>query len=222
MRFSSSKILNFHEQCHDSNQKNRIICPECKQNDFRNFNTLHTHLWRQHSVDMELYSCELCKFKTPILSRLLNTHMRIHSDERNYKCETCNKAFKNAKQLKNHRVVHNEVRLIRKCEHCDKLFYNRKHLRNHIKSVHDQRKEYKCMICDVVYSSVVACRTHMLNHTNNSKKFQCGKCSYASNDRSGFQRHSKIHDDKKTYECRFCQFRCIQSMQFKVGRRTIF
>lgn len=217
MRFSSSKVLSFHEQCHDHSQKNRIICPKCKENDFRNFNTLHTHLWRKHSVDMELYSCDLCDFKTPILSRLLNTHMRIHGTERNYKCENCDKAFKNAKQLKNHRALHNEVRVIRKCEHCDKLFYNKKYLRNHVKSVHEMLNEFKCVVCDNIFSSVVACRTHMLNHTNLSKKFQCDKCSYSTNDGSGFRRHLKIHEGTKTYECRYCPFRCIQSKQFKVS-----
>lgn len=217
MRFSSSKVLSFHEQCHDQSQKNRIICPKCQENDFRNFNTLHTHLWRKHSVDMELYSCDACDFKTPILSRLLNTHMRIHSEERNYKCENCDKAFKNAKQLKNHRALHNEVRVIRKCEQCDKMFFNKKYLRNHVKSVHEMLNEFKCMVCDNIFSSVVACRTHMLNHTNLTKKFQCEKCSYATNDGSGFRRHLKIHEGTKTYECRYCQFRCIQSKQFKVS-----
>lgn len=47
-----------------------------------NWNTLHTHLWREHNIDMELYSCPHCPFKTPILSRLKNTHLKIHSDLR--------------------------------------------------------------------------------------------------------------------------------------------
>lgn len=218
MRFNSPRVLLIHEQCHDPSQKNGIICPTCKENNFSNFNTLHTHLWRQHAIDMELYSCEACDFKTPILSRLLNTHMKIHSDERNYKCETCDKAFKNAKQLKNHRAVHNEVqRVVQKCELCDRLFTNKKYLRNHVKSVHEMLNEFKCIVCDNIFSSVVACQTHMLNHTN-SKKFQCEKCPYSTNDGSGFRRHLKVHDNTKTYECRNCPFRCIQSKQFKVSR----
>ncbi|XP_053674528.1 myeloid zinc finger 1-like [Anopheles nili] len=47
-------------------------------------------------------------FKTPILYRLNNTHMKIHSEERNFKCAICGKAFKNNKQLRNHRRWHRE------------------------------------------------------------------------------------------------------------------
>uniref|UniRef100_A0A182V6L4 C2H2-type domain-containing protein n=1 Tax=Anopheles merus TaxID=30066 RepID=A0A182V6L4_ANOME len=110
VRFRQPDRLDYHRKCHvvAPDSPNPIHCPECGSLEFRNWNTLHTHLWREHAIDMELYACHLCSFKTPVLCRLNNTHMKIHSEERNFKCAICGKAFKNNKQLRNHRRWHRE------------------------------------------------------------------------------------------------------------------
>uniref|UniRef100_A0AAG5DID4 C2H2-type domain-containing protein n=1 Tax=Anopheles atroparvus TaxID=41427 RepID=A0AAG5DID4_ANOAO len=118
-RFRQTERLEYHRKCHLpegggagtgelAGSPPAIQCPECGSLEFRNWNTLHTHLWREHGIDMELYSCQLCSFKTPVLCRLTNTHMKIHSEERNFKCAICSKAFKNNKQLRNHRRSHRD------------------------------------------------------------------------------------------------------------------
>uniref|UniRef100_A0A9I3EGZ8 C2H2-type domain-containing protein n=1 Tax=Anopheles dirus TaxID=7168 RepID=A0A9I3EGZ8_9DIPT len=108
VRFRQPDRLDYHRRCHVPGEAATIHCPECESQEFRNWNTLHTHLWREHAIDMELYACHLCSFKTPVLCRLNNTHMKIHSEERNFKCAICGKAFKNNKQLRNHRRWHRE------------------------------------------------------------------------------------------------------------------
>lgn len=219
MRFRSQEILSFHERCHDPVNKKKICCPECQVN-FKVWNTLHTHLWRQHQIDMELYSCKLCSFRTPIRSRLLNTHMKIHSDERNFKCSECEKAFKNTKQLKNHRRTHSQVVIIRKCEICDILFYSQKHLSNHIRSFHQKQDEFKCNICDSRFSSIKARETHLLNHKK-ARKYRCGDCSYKSNDINAYRRHKMTHTEAARYICKYCNFKSIQSTTYMVRRLKI-
>lgn len=219
MQFKNPDLLTFHLRCHDPGPPNRIICPECKQPssvDFRNWNTLHTHLWRLHAVDMELYSCTQCNFKTPMLSRMINTHMKIHSDERNFKCDQCEKAFKNTKQLKNHRRIHSEVVAIQQCDQCDTLFYSQKHLRNHIRSIHDKQVEYKCDICDCIFSSIKARQTHMLNHEK-ATKLKCPDCMYTSNDNNAYRRHRMTHNEKVMYHCPCCPYKSIQSTTYAVS-----
>ncbi|XP_050096657.1 uncharacterized protein LOC126578283 [Anopheles aquasalis] len=108
MRFRKLELLEYHRKCHARDAPHGTVCPECGSHEFRSWKTLHTHLWRQHTIDMELYACQLCSFKTPLLARLLKTHMLIHSDERNFKCGVCGKAFKNNKQLRNHRRSHRD------------------------------------------------------------------------------------------------------------------
>lgn len=173
-RFKSPATLEYHGRCHNGalGSAQPMICPECKSTQFSNWNCLHTHLWRTHEIDMELYCCQLCSFKTPIYSRLVNTHAKIHSEERNYKCTQCGKGFKNTKQLKNHRRLHrtqglgmakpsnNEqpgatsdaAALLHRCEDCNAVFKHRKTLREHL--CKQRNEQPQCSTCQVrLYSS---------------------------------------------------------------------
>lgn len=103
--FSSEQLLKYHKKSHSGTE---LVCPECASREFKTFNSLHTHLWRSHKINMELFACSLCDYKTPILSRLKNFHESIHSNEKNYVCNfpECGKSFKNSKQMKNHTMIH--------------------------------------------------------------------------------------------------------------------
>lgn len=41
---------------------------------------LTSHLWRAHSIDMELFACDKCDYKTNSLSKLNSIHKLIHSN----------------------------------------------------------------------------------------------------------------------------------------------
>lgn len=186
-----------------------------------NWNTLHTHLWRAHNIDMELYSCPHCSFKTPILSRLKSTHMKIHSDNRDFKCDYCPKAFKNARQMKNHRRIHTRSTppTISQCKYCGQSF-SAKHLKEHYlthnEAIEHQRQPFalQCDICSETFGSKHALRTHHLNHFD-EKRFNCDECDYKSNDHNAFRRHQMIHTKQVKYKCPCCTFQCIQSTNYK-------
>lgn len=225
--FKCPDLLTYHQRCHGADN-NIIICPDCSSptsETFSSWNTLHTHLWRVHSVDMELYSCTQCNFKTPVRSRLVNTHQRIHSNERNFKCVRCDKAFKNSKQLTNHNRVHAaaDSTTIHRCSDCDQIFYKHRHLRSHMRTVHESADKLSCGICGVMCSSVGARRTHMSNHEPAStKRYQCEDCVYGSNDQNAFRRHRKTHGDALPYRCPHCDYGCIQSTTFAVSALIIY
>lgn len=222
MRFTSENVHAIHEQCHTSKHGTQIHCPKCETNANQtrnwNWNTLHTHLWREHNIDMELYSCTLCSFKTPILSRLKNTHMKIHSDTRDFKCDTCTKAFKNAKQLKNHRRIHTKQTAISECKYCGQSFYSSKHLKEHLytHTMNDtiNAEPLKCDICSDTFNSKHALRSHHLKHFT-GRKFNCNECAYKSNDHNAFRRHQMLHNKQVKYKCPQCIFQCIQSTNYK-------
>ena len=60
VRMVETKNLEFHRtQCHDPNPKKGAIyiCPECKV-PHNIWGKLAMHLWRHHSIDMELLTCQ--------------------------------------------------------------------------------------------------------------------------------------------------------------------
>uniref|UniRef100_A0A1I8Q143 C2H2-type domain-containing protein n=1 Tax=Stomoxys calcitrans TaxID=35570 RepID=A0A1I8Q143_STOCA len=234
-RFKRTETLEYHQKCHDTSVSTdnsnlqAIICPECKSPEFNNWNTLHTHLWRAHQIDMELYKCELCDFKTPIFSRLVNTHAKIHFDDRSYKCEQCGKGFKNSKQLKNHRRWHrvqvsNSLSTnkdaeappqIHRCPDCGSTFKNFKTLKDHCNYCKNGESSLKCDICQKTMSTKASLKLHLLMHSDSEKRFKCQQCDYATNDHNAFRRHRMGHENKKMYECQFCDYKSVQSVTYQ-------
>uniref|UniRef100_A0A1B0DHL8 C2H2-type domain-containing protein n=1 Tax=Phlebotomus papatasi TaxID=29031 RepID=A0A1B0DHL8_PHLPP len=212
--------LNYHRQCHTT-ENCGIACPECKNTDFRNWNTLHTHLWREHQIDMELYSCELCNFKTPVLSRLKNTHVKIHSEERNFKCEICEKKFKNTKQLKNHRRIHRsatEQLPVIKCELCSTTVITGRQYKRHLRNEHgcsDGPDGHTCGVCGKVMNSMAALTVHKKKHED-GEKISCTECDYTTHDHNAARRHRMKHEKEKQYKCPFCRYKTIQSTTYRM------
>nr|CAD7396140.1 unnamed protein product [Timema cristinae] len=131
VRLHSHDKIEYHRRCH---QEAVFQCPECSHSTFH-WNSLSSHLWRGHAIDMELYSCNQCDYKTISHSKLVNVHSRIHGDERPFLCDICGKGFKNPKQLRNHKVTHSTKQkpVIAKgeCDICGRTFGNQRMLRLH-------------------------------------------------------------------------------------------
>ena len=197
--FSTESLLKYHKKCHRDEESKTLICPDCKSEDFKSFNTLHTHLWRQHKIDMDLYACNLCEFKTPILSRLKNFHEKIHLNERNFKCE-CGKSFKNSKQLKNHAQIHKK---------------NSAKTKAKPQKVEDSEKKLRCPDCNKGFSSESGLYIHSMEHKNDEKKFNCGSCEYSTNDHNSFRRHKAQHSQLHHYKCPSCDYTSIQSNTYR-------
>lgn len=202
LHFPTANLVNYHKKCHSPSNNHLIICPECKCDEFKNFNSLHTHLWRQHQVDMNLHSCHLCNFKTPFLSRLKNFHLKIHSNEKNYKCEfpNCNKRFKNSKQLKNHSQIHVNKRKNKP-----------------INTIETDEKKIKCGICNKKFSSESGLYIHFNEHKGEEKRFVCEEkeCEYSTNDHNSFRRHKFQHSKTHQYSCPACDYSSIQSSTYR-------
>lgn len=171
---------------------------------------------------MELFACDKCDFKTPILSRLKNTHIKIHSEERNFICDFCKKAFKNTKQLKNHRRIHRtlEQMPVHNCTKCNLTFKNTRTLKKHLERYHNEngvREEYTCEECEKISTTKEGHKLHILSHKDD-KKFICTFeiCNYATNDHNAFRRHKMKHNEFKNYKCPYCNYTSIQSTSFKV------
>ncbi|CAH1159557.1 unnamed protein product [Phaedon cochleariae] len=86
------------------------------------------------------FACRICS-KTFALQRLLNRHMKCHSDVKRYLCTFCGKGFNDTFDLKRHTRTHTGVRPY-KCSLCEKSFTQRCSLESHCLKVHGVQHQY--------------------------------------------------------------------------------
>nr|XP_018901974.1 PREDICTED: uncharacterized protein LOC109033706 isoform X2 [Bemisia tabaci] len=217
-RFSDSKNLQLHHQYHDL-ENSTFKCLDC---DHKNpdWNRFSLHLWRSHSINVDLYSCALCNYKTSSRSILLNLHYRIHGEERPFLCDLCGKGFKTTKQLRNHKAVHRlkaisvaETKEIL-CNICGCSFSNLRKLQLHENNIHKKLRPYLCNYCGHKASSRSSLRMHIRQHTG-EKPFSCNECDYVTGDHNSMRRHKMRHSGAKRYSCPHCSYACIQSNTYK-------
>ncbi|XP_064481882.1 myoneurin-like isoform X2 [Ornithodoros turicata] len=91
-------------------------------------------------TDPSRLSCKVCG-KSFGLQRLLNRHMKCHSDVKRYLCTFCGKGFNDTFDLKRHTRTHTGVRPY-KCVLCDKSFTQRCSLESHTLKVHGIQHKY--------------------------------------------------------------------------------
>lgn len=162
-RLSNRENMNYHVSCHfDTKYK----CPECGEI-FAVWKPLTGHLWRLHKIDMELFGCDKCEYKTPSLAKLNNIHKLIHSDFKGYSCDQCSKAFKNIKQLRNHKILHKDKSrdLSLYCDVCKRPYFDKRQLRLHMDSVHKKLKPYLCNFCGYKGTTKHSLKMHTRQHT---------------------------------------------------------
>lgn len=86
------------------------------------------------------FMCRICS-KAFQLQRLLNRHMKCHSDVKRYLCTFCGKGFNDTFDLKRHTRTHTGVRPY-KCNLCEKSFTQRCSLESHCLKVHGVQHQY--------------------------------------------------------------------------------
>ncbi|OXB53290.1 hypothetical protein ASZ78_016840 [Callipepla squamata] len=91
----------------------------------------------------ELFSCPVCQ-KSFGFQRMLNRHLKCHSEVKRHLCPYCGKGFNDTFDLKRHVRTHTGVRPY-KCSLCEKAFTQRCSLESHLKKIHGvaQRYAYK-------------------------------------------------------------------------------
>lgn len=145
----------------------------------------------------------------------LLTHMRVHSETREYECSECGKCFKQASQLRNHRVMHLDRKTLevtrwytsKKCDICGKTYANSKCLKSHIQAVHSKLRPYVCNVCGHSSARKAMLQMHLRQHTGD-KPFSCELCEYKSGDHNTLRRHIMQHTGMFCINERF-QVMCI-------------
>ncbi|EGT53166.1 CBN-LIN-48 protein [Caenorhabditis brenneri] len=128
--------------------------------------------------------CHICGKKFG-LQRLLNRHIKCHSDMKRYLCTFCGKGFNDTFDLKRHTRTHTGVRPY-KCEQCDKSFTQRCSLESHLRKVHGVTHHY-------AYKE------------RRSKVFVCEDCGYTDEQFEVYLNHIKVAHPFSAAYARFTQ-----------------
>ena len=214
VRLQSEKNIRYHRRCHEGTLYN---CPECCK-DCSTWVSLSSHLWQAHKIDMELYKCDRCPYKTPSYSRLTNIHRGIHGKARPFLCDICGKGFKTVKQMRNHKNIH-KAKMVRMsvchCEICGRTVADKRQLELHVNNTHKKKKPFLCYMCGYASAVKHSLVVHMRRHTG-EKPYKCEKCEYKTADHNALRRHKMKHTGVRNYKCNHCSYTCIQASTYKV------
>ncbi|KAM3824818.1 putative transcription factor Ovo-like 1 [Vipera latastei] len=115
---------------------------------------------------IEQFSCPFCQ-KAFSYQRMLNRHLKCHSEIKRHLCPYCNKGFNDTFDLKRHVRTHTGVRPY-KCELCDKAFTQRCSLESHLKKIHGVQQSYaykerraKLYVCEDCGSTADSQEAHL-------------------------------------------------------------
>ena len=107
-----------------------------------------------------------CRYRCEYVG-ILNEHISLHLNKRQFVCNECNKQFNNNSIFINHkRTVHSNVRpFICHRKDCNKTFKTKNHLKNHL-STHSSIERFECGKCDKRFKTREGSRNHINVHKN--------------------------------------------------------
>lgn len=166
--------------------KNPLLAPEC--NAGKDASSIRSGL-----RDAK-FSCKICGkgFEFP---KLLQRHLKSHTEVKRYLCTFCGKGFNDTFDLKRHTRTHTGVRPY-KCELCDKAFTQRCSLESHCRKIHGVEFKYG-------YKE------------RRGKIYVCEDCGHVTDDPDGHFVHIK-----ESHPYNPAILRCYDKRHFKFNEET--
>ena len=173
-------------------QRELFECHECGEL-FKSMKYLDEHC---NMIHFHRYVCKHCARHFPSTTHL-SSHLKIHSDEKNWTCETCGRKFRHASSLRSHRLIHSDV-LKYMCSHCGKKFRFSQGLRYHMNAYHNQdfMNRFTCEQCDYSTGQRSALVIHRRKHTG-ERPYKCNVCNKAFMQKKHCKRHESIHEKEQ-------------------------
>ncbi|XP_026760407.2 zinc finger protein 595-like [Galleria mellonella] len=102
--------------------------------------------------------CEICG--KLCMENAYPTHLKTHSDEKEYKCTICSKQFSVLMSLQGHMRVHTNERPF-ECDYCKKKFKLRGAVVRHIMGVHLGVRPHQCHLCQKYFKTSTCVKMHI-------------------------------------------------------------
>ncbi|XP_022236063.1 gastrula zinc finger protein XlCGF49.1-like isoform X2 [Limulus polyphemus] len=134
--------------------------------------------------------CKICE-KSFAQSGILQTHMAMHLDQKDFLCEHCGKSFRQKSQLRIHMLRHDGVRNYL-CLSCPARFLTKGDLERHNR-VHTGERPYVCTLCGKTMTRQQHLNEHMNRHYG-LRPYECNYCGKKFAEMSGCYKHIKTHE----------------------------
>lgn len=229
VKFSSQEKLDLHQKCH-MDSGSGFTCCQCDDYRSEHWASVAGHMWRHHSIDMDLYKCDQCDYRSWSYSNLENTHKKIHSQEKNYSCNLCKKSFKNQKQLINHKVRHDPPK--GKPSKNGLVTDSNNNSKNPLLSLPStdlsqetsesgvgifltpplgnppvaETIKYECELCAKKFEDARPLRIHMDMVHKKKRPYTCQQCGYSAASRGALRVHVRCHTGEKPFKCDQCDY----------------
>lgn len=217
-------------------KKSDYKCDYCPKK-YKRKESLKIHLTQIHGLNktnnIPTSKCHLCG-KIFSIPSLLKTHLRTHSNARDFQCEYCSTKYKRKDSLRFHLIQAHGLKLdgaeLRsdekvkldgqfKCNQCTKTFQSESFLKQHTRYDHRKEREFKCDYCDKEYTTKSSLDRHLAqlhdyntntsdggdnNDKKNDKKPTCNICLKSFFNRSELKIHLRSHLDITEFQCEYC------------------
>lgn len=211
-------LMTLHEQCHlgdrhsDATTSVGFRCYVCEWPSQR-WLAMALHLWRNHRVDVGLFRCHLCSYRTAHYARLISQHLPTHGQQRSIACRQCGTRFKNAKQLLNHQ----------RRRHPSKpptTTTTPSTVPVPAGAAPKPQPRLRCPVCARLFSGRTSLLLHVRRHetpagSGVAAPLACDHCPYTTTDHNTLRRHRMRHSGERPYRCPHCSYACIQASTYK-------
>ncbi|CAG0912475.1 unnamed protein product [Notodromas monacha] len=209
VKFASLEDVQTHRKCHKDGV---FICQTCQET-YSEWVKLSMHMWKQHSIDVGLLKCRLCKFKHASENGI-NAHQSVHQRYQIH-CSICDRNFRSSESCQKHMVkFHQSEQIEFSCTDCPRRFFSHRLLMRHVDRTHLKLRDFKCSACSATFVDKHRLEIHVRSHTG-SKPLCCNQCSFRTRHPSNLARHLKNHDGATPYSCPECSFKSIHPHPFK-------
>ena len=135
------------------------------------------HIQHHHTHPSKPFQCTYCVKAFSSKSKF-DSHISMHTQEKQFICEYCGKRFRSNQNLKNHLHIHGAGDRTFECKECHKTFPTRGGYESHCSS--HAEASYLCDVCGKSIKHLSSLRLHHLSHVDpeffvKNRCLVCGK-----------------------------------------------
>ncbi|CAL1266135.1 unnamed protein product [Larinioides sclopetarius] len=207
--FSTKKMLLKHQQSvHGMSVLKKHQCLTCHKSFLRPVHLQNHERIHTGEKPVKCSKCEKSFTTERSLAKHLKSarHLQIVNNgkevelEKPFLCSICGNRFHQQQSLLRHiEQIHTEGEAI-KCPHCEYSTKCKANLKRHTEG-HFNIKRYVCEICGASFRALATLKEHHLFVHSENRNFVCEICKKSFKNKSGLQRHLRIHSEVRPYKC---------------------